>query len=164
MSRNGQKMTAGLLATLVACPAIALAESGTFEFLGSTYADVTTIQMGDTVFATAAGAGTLTVLKSSGKPIDEGMTAPVKCARYSRKSPSSFELEANCVAAVTTEDSIFLTFKRKAGDIVAGTGGVGVLQISGSGRFAKLTGQCTYQTQNFPDKWNVTRGTCDWKS
>lgn len=154
---------AGLLAATLMLPLMALAENGTFQFIGSTYADITSLQMGDTVFAVAAGAGTFTILKSSSKPLDEGTSAPIKWARYSRKSPSAFELEANCIAAVAQDDSIFLTFKRKTGDIVAGTGGVGTLSLAGSGRYAKLTGQCQYQTQNYPDKWNITRGTCEWK-
>lgn len=162
-NEKNRTMQAGLLAATLMLPAMAFAEDGTFEFFGTTYADITSVQMGDTAFAIASGAGTFTILKSSSKPLDEGMSAPIKCARYSRKSPSAFELEANCVASVSTEDSIFLTFKRKSGDIVAGTGGVGVLVIAGSGRYATLTGQCQYQTQNYPDKWNVTRGTCAWK-
>lgn len=162
---NTNKIIVTLVAAGIAASSFpAAAESGSFEFLGVVASNITSVQMGDTTFASASGAGALTILKSSGPLVAEGTSAVLKCARFSRKSPNAFELEADCAATLTATDAIFLTFKRKTGDITAGSGGSGSLTVTGSGRFASLTGQCQYKVDNLADNWNVTRATCEWKA
>jgi hypothetical protein len=87
----------------------------------------------------------------------------VQCARFSRKTPTSFELEADCVATFTPDETLQLLFKRRTGDVVAGTSGDGTLQLSGgTGRFAGVSGQCKYKVENLPGNWNVTNSKCQW--
>jgi hypothetical protein len=58
-----------------------------------------------------------------------------------------------------------LLFKRRSGDLAAGTSGEGTLQLTGdNGRFAGVSGQCEYRVDNLSGNWNVTVAKCNWKN
>ena len=47
--------------------------------------------------------------------------------------------------------------------IGAGGGGGGRWELhGGTGKYAAVTGRCTYQTQYLDDGWLVATGTCEW--
>ena len=139
------------------------AESGTSDILLAGISTLTSIPMGDTIITTSSTNGIVTFIRSSGGPFVEGASGNVQCARFSRKTPSSFELEADCVATFAPDETVQLLFKRKTGDVVAGTLGEGTLQLSGgTGHFAGVSGQCKYKVENLPGNWNVTTSKCQW--
>jgi hypothetical protein len=75
----------------------------------------------------------------------------------------AFELEADGLATFSSEDTLLLLFKRRTGDLAAGTAGEGTLQlIGGPGRFAGINGQCKYKVENLTGNWQVTAGKCQW--
>jgi hypothetical protein len=152
-----------LAVTCLAAPSITHAESGTAELLFSGVSTLSSVQMGDTTVTSSATSGTITTIRSSGGPFAEGVSGTVQCARFSRKSPSGFELEADCVGTFATGATLSFLFKRKSGDVVAGSKGEGTLQIAGiAGAFAGVTGECKYRVENFPGNWNVTLSNCQW--
>jgi hypothetical protein len=144
-------------------PALSSAESGTAELLITGVSTLNSVQMGDTTVTSSATTGTVTTIKSSGGPFAEGASATVQCARFAKKSASSFELEADCVGTFPSGDTLSLLFKRRTGDVVAGSSGEGTLQVAGTGgQFAGVSGQCKYRVENLPGNWNVTMSKCQW--
>jgi hypothetical protein len=147
----------------LAAPSVTYAESGTAELLLSGVSTLNSVQMGDTTVTSSSTSGTVTTIKSSGGPFSEGASGTVQCARFARKSPSGFELEADCVGTFASGATLSLLFKRRSGDVVAGSTGEGTLQITGiAGGFAGVTGECKYQVENLPGNWNVTLSHCQW--
>ena len=154
---------AGSSAMTLLMPTASFADSGTFDFLGSAVAVPTSVQMGDTTVTARGGNGTLTFIRSSGGPFTEGASGNIQVATFSKKSPTGFELEADVVATFSAEDTLLLLFKRRTGDLAAGTSGEGSLQLTGgTGRFAGVTGQCKYKVDNLAANWNVTLAKCQW--
>jgi hypothetical protein len=151
---------AGLFALLSApCHA----DSGTVDIVLAALSHTYSVEMADTTVTARGGNGTATFLRSSGAPFDEGSSATVQFASFSKKTPSGFELEADGVATFVSGDTLLLLFRRRAGDLAAGTSGDGTLQLmGGTGRFAGVEGQCRYKVDNLPGNWNVTIARCEW--
>ena len=147
------------LCSLVSLPSHA--ESGTVDIVLSANSNVYAVQMGDVIVTASGGSGTVTFFHSSGRPFVEGASATVQYAGFSRKTPSGLELEADCVATFSSEDSLLLLFERRSGDL--GTSGEGTLHLmGGSGRFAGVNGECKYKMDDLPGKWNVSIAKCQW--
>jgi hypothetical protein len=154
---------------LVRCAAAALcllapmpgyADRGTVDLVLSVKPNVYAVQMGDTTVTASGGSGTLTFVHSSGRPFQEGASAPVQYASFSKYTPSGLELEADGVATFTPDDTLLLLFERRPDN--PGASGEGSLRlVSGTGRFAGIDGQCTYKAQDHPDDWNVVAN-CQW--
>lgn len=139
------------------------AESGTVEIVLSAISTVSAVQMGDTTVTARGGSGTVTFARSSGGPFVEGASGTVQYASFSKKTATGFELEADGVATFASNDTLELLFKRRSGDLAAGTSGEGVLHLTGgAGRFAGLSGECKYKVENLPGNWNVTIAKCQW--
>jgi hypothetical protein len=142
-------------------PAASQAASGTVDIVLSAAANVYSVQMGDTTVTASGGNGTLRFIHSSGRPFDEGASATVQYASFSRNTPSGLELEADGVATFSSEDTLLLLFERRSGD--PGTSGEGTLRLTGgSGRFAGVSGQCRYKMDNVPGRPDVTTAKCEW--
>jgi hypothetical protein len=153
-----------LVTVCLFAPAGSRAESGTVEMLLSGVRTLSSVDMGGTTVTGGGATGTITIIRSSGGPFTEGESGTSQCATFSKKSSSGFELEAACAATFSSEDKVSFTFKRKTGDIVAGSSGEGIEQIAGgTGRFAGISGQCKYKVDNFPGNWNVTTSKCQWQ-
>jgi hypothetical protein len=153
----------GSAVLVLVLPTLAYAESGTAEFLLSGVSTVNSVQMGDTTVTSRGTTGTITTIKSSGGPFPESASGTVQCASFATKSASSFELEADCVGTFPSGETLSLLFKRRTGDVVAGSSGEGTLQIAGAvGQFAGVGGQCKYRVENLPGNWNVTLTKCQW--
>jgi hypothetical protein len=155
--------SAGSVAVCLLVPISSHADSGTFDFLLSAVSIPTSVQMGDTTVTARSGSGTITFIRSSGGPFVEGASGTGQYASFSKKSPSGFELEADGVATFSSDDTLLLLFKRRTGDLAAGTSGEGTLHLpGGTGRFAGINGQCKYKVENLSGNWNVTIGKCQW--
>jgi hypothetical protein len=153
----------GPVALYLIAPMSSYAESGTVEVLVATVSVPTSVPMGETTVTARSGSGTITFIKSSGGPFVEGASGNAQFASFSKKSPSSFDLEADGIVTFSSGDSLQLLFKRRTGDLAAGTAGEGTLQfIGGSGRFAGVDGQCKYKVENLSANWQVTIGKCQW--
>ena len=86
------------------------------------------------------------------------------CAVYVKKSDAGMDLEAPCALTGASGDKTFQLAKRSAGDTAAGGGGDGLLQIvGGSGKFAGITGSCTYTVDYLADNRGVSIATCEWQ-
>lgn len=62
-------------------------------------------------------------------------------------------------------DKLFTLSKRTLGDTGgAGQGGEGHLQLlGGSGKFADVTGSCSYEVEYLEDSWLVLMAECEWE-
>jgi len=139
------------------------ADTGTVELVLAAISNVYSVQMDDTTVTARGGNGTVTFVHSSGSPFVEGASATVQFASFSKKTPSGFDLEADGVATFISGDTLLLIFKRQSGDLAAGTSGEGTLRLAGgSGRFAGVSGDCSYKVDNLPGNWNVTVAKCEW--
>jgi len=144
---------------------IARAESGTFEALNSGQGNSHQIERGSGETVTGGSyAGTFTVIKSSGEPFAEASSAPVDCVFLAKKSPTTFDLEADCTIPYSVEDKLFGVFKRKSGDMAAGTGGEGKFELlGGTGKYSGIHGVCPYKTSYLPGSRSVTKMQCQWE-
>ena len=151
-------VAAGLFCTLLSVPIHA--ETGTVDIVLSAISKAYVVQMGDTTVTARGGNGTLTFIRSSGRPFVEGASATVQYASFSKSTPSGLELEADAVATFSPEDTLLLLFERRSDD--PGTSGEGTLRLTGgSGRFDGINGQCKYKMDDLPGNWNVTAN-CQW--
>lgn len=156
---------AAALSLCLAAPLTSLAESGTVDFLSSGVTTVSNVPMGATTVTSRNGIGTVTVTKSSGGPFTQDASATQQCVSFSKKTASTFDLEAHCNIVFSPQDSLSFIFKRKVGDVVEGSSGSGVQQIlNGTGRFAGVSGECTYKTQTLTANWVVTHSICKWSN
>ena len=58
---------------------------------------------------------------------------------------------------------LLLTAERRAGDVEAGSGGQGELELAGgTGVYAGLAGTCAYETSYLPNNQVVTTTDCAW--
>jgi len=80
-----------------------------------------------------------------------------------KKGPNSIDVESHCTFTASPDDKLFGLFKRKSGDIAAGTGGQGKLELlGGTGKYSGITGACPYKTNYMPQNNIVTFAHCDW--
>jgi hypothetical protein len=151
------------VAVALLAPTPSRAESGSVELLASTTSVLTSVQFGDTAVTSRGGSGIITFIKSSGGPFAEGASGTAQFVSFSKKSPAGLELEADGVATFSSEDILLLLFKRRTGDLAAGSSGEGTLQLTGqAGRFAGVSGQCKYKVDNLAGNWQVTIAKCQW--
>jgi hypothetical protein len=157
---------AGFLASCGAWPQAAFAESGTFEAVFSTVNSVHQIDRGDgNSIVGGASIGTFAVFKGSGSPFAEGSVGQAECVPLVKKGPNSIDLESHCTFTSTADDKLFGLFKRTSGDMAAGTGGQGRLELlGGTGRYKGITGACSYKTSYLPQNGVVTFARCEWRS
>ena len=86
------------------------------------------------------------------------------CMIYSKRSEVGLELEGPCVMTNAAGEKLFTLSKRTLGGIGAGQGGEGRWQLlGGTGKFAGITGSCSYETEYLEDDWLVTVGECEWE-
>ncbi len=84
------------------------------------------------------------------------------CMAYVNQSEAGLELEAPCVTTNAAGEKLFLLPRRTVGGIEAGQGGGGRAQLlGGTGKFAGITGSCSYETECLEDNWLVTITECE---
>ena len=145
-----------------AVPALAQ-ESGTVTYLSSYVRDYTTIELGDFEAFGGPLRGTTTILNSSGGPFVEGENSLITCLVYGKRTAAGVELESACESTDSSGDLWFTLAIRGAGDVEVGGGGLGRRELlGGTGKYAGVTGSCTYTTHYLGNDRTVTVTTCDW--
>ncbi|MEK6209277.1 MAG: hypothetical protein AABM64_02725 [Pseudomonadota bacterium] len=143
----------------------ALAESGTYESINSFVSSYASFEHADqTTIIGGPANGVATIFDSSGGPFVKGVSNVIECITFAKKSTAGMDLEAPCTIIDSSGDKNFIVYRRKAGDVSAGGGGQGTIQIlGGTGKFAGATGSCTYTVAFFPGNRGVTTQKCRWQ-
>lgn len=148
--------------TMVVAQAAWADESGTFRSLRSYHYDYLTIDHGAQTFTGGVITGTGTVIESSGGPFTEGTNRYSECLVFSSRSEGSLSLEAPCVDTDASGDILYSRAVREQGDVAAGGGGAGVWELlGGTGKYAGVTGTCSYATE-YLEGVLVTIADCTW--
>ena len=149
---------------ILSLAATAAAESGTYRSIFSYLHDYTTFEFADQTVTGGALEGTSTIIESSGGPFVVGENSRSTCMAYVNQSEAGLELEAPCVTTNAAGEKLFLLPRRTVGGIEAGQGGEGRAQLlGGTGKFAGITGSCSYETEYLEDNWLVTITECKWE-
>ena len=139
-------------------------ENGSITVLHSLVRDYTTIEHAGGKVTGGTLKGTSTVLESSGTPFVKGANSNVDCVIYVRMSETGIDLKGPCTTVDADGDRMFMMSRRETGDIQAGGGGLGRAEIiGGTGKYAGISGSCSYETEYMPENHTVTSGRCDWK-
>jgi hypothetical protein len=142
----------------------ALADNGTYESVISLVPQYKSMEHGDGTVTGGSSAGTSTIVKSSGEPFAEGVSSAFECVVFARKTAAGMDLEAPCVSTDASGDKMFSVARRKVGDVAEGGGGQGTSQIvGGTGRYAGLTGSCSYRADYLPGNRIVSTSKCRWQ-
>ncbi len=164
--RFGKSAVAVLAATMmmVAAQAAMADESGTFRSLRSYHYDYLTIDHGGRTFTGGVITGTGTVIESSGGPFMAGSNRYSECLVFSSSVDGTLSLlEAPCTDTDASGDILYSRAVRKQGEVVAGGGGQGVWELlGGTGKYAGVTGTCSYETEYLEGSVIVTIADCTW--
>jgi len=154
--------TAASIAAL-ALQQLAFADSGTFEVTFSTVNTLHQIDRGQgSSIVGGSSVGTFIVTKGQSEPFVEAAFGESDCLPLVKKGPNSIDLESYCTFTSDADDKLFGVFRRKSGDIVAGTGGQGSLELQGgTGKYKNVTGTCPYKT-NYLQTAVLTVARCQW--
>ncbi len=148
---------------LLAVPTAVAEEGGSFTMLHSYERNLTVIEHVGGQVTGGWLTGTSTVLQSSGAPFVKGSISTGACIAFVRMTEAGIDLEAPCTITDADGDSLFMVSRRTAGDIQDGGGGAGHAEIvGGTGRYAGISGSCSYDTTYLPNGHNVTNRECDW--
>ena len=138
-------------------------ESGSFSVIRSYTRNYASFEHANGQITGGTLEGTVTTLKSSGAPFEEGQHSLVMCLVYAKSSVEGIDLEAPCTTTDPFGDRWYTISKRSVGDVAAGGGGEGRWELmGGTGKYAGVTGRCTYETSYLGDNRSVTTGSCSW--
>ena len=152
------------LALLCAAPSAFAQESGNFSAIATYVRDFTSIEHAEGTYFGGSMEGSVTTLASSGEPFVVGGHSLSTCVVLGKRSAAGFDLQSACTITAPSGDTLYLTAERRAGDVEAGSGGQGELELAGgTGVFAGLTGRCAYQTDYLANNQVVTTTDCDWQ-
>ena len=161
------KMAAALVAGagMLGAAHIATAkESGNVQLIRTYVQDYTTIEHGDTSYTGGPLEGSVTILQSSGGPFVEETHQRVSCLVYAKRSEAGIDLEAPCTMTDAAGDKWYTHSIRRAGDVEAGGGGPGTMDIlGGTGAYEGISGTCTYDVGYLPDNWLAMISDCNWQ-
>ena len=161
------KMAAALVAGagMLGAAHIATAEeSGNVQLIRTYVQDYTTIEHGDTSYTGGPLEGSVTILQSSGGPFVEETHQRVSCLVYAKRSEAGIDLEAPCTMTDGAGDKWYTHSIRRAGDVEAGGGGPGTMDIlGGTGAYEGISGTCTYDVGYLPDNWLAMISDCNWQ-
>ena len=161
---SARKMAAALVAGAgISCVAYTATaeESGTLRIVRTYVQDYTTIDHGGVRVTAGTLAGVATILQSSGEPFVEGTHDRATCMVYIKRSEAGFDLEVPCETTAPSGDKWYTLSKRREGDVEAGSGGPGTMEIvGGTGAYEGISGRCTYDVDYLPDNWVVMIADC----
>ena len=139
-------------------------ESGSYESVSSFVHDYTKVAFANQASISGPLHGTDTITKSSGGPFVVGESSVFVCAVYAKTSDAGMDLEAPCATTDASGDVSFTLGKRSAGDIKTGGGGDGRQEIvGGTGKYAGITGNCTYTVDYVAGSRGIAINTCEWE-
>lgn len=158
-----------ILAGLVAPLSPALAQtSGQFSLTaGFTYA-YDKVQHGGTTFTAGSLGGGAIVSSGQGALFPEGQSFLRSCVVFAEESADGVSLKAPCTLMEPEEggggDELFALLTREQGDLgAANRGGMGRVDLTGgTGKYANVTGQCSYQTRYLSTSTGVVVWDCTW--
>ena len=167
-AHTGRGIAAALvaLAVVAGAPRGAVADeatSGSFSFLNSFVRDYVTFEHAGRTITGGPLHGTVTVTESSGGPFVEGESGLVACLVHAKKSEAGLDLEAPCTHTDPSGEQWYVLATREAGDTEAGGGGAGRrVLLGGTGKYAGVSGSCTYSTSYLAEGRSVSRSRCEW--
>ena len=139
-------------------------ESGALRIIRTYVQDYTTIDHGGVRVTGGTLEGAVTILQSSGGPFVEGTHDRATCVVYIKRSEAGFELEVPCETTAPSGDKWYTLSKRREGDVEAGSGGPGTMEVlGGTGAYEGIGGSCTYDVDYLPDNWVVMIADCTWQ-
>ena len=153
-----------ILAGMVAPLSPALAQtSGQMTLTGSfTYA-YDRIKHENTTFTAGSTHGADVVSSSQGPLFTEGQSFLTSCVVFSESSADGLNLKAPCTLTEPKEsdgDELFVLFSRKDGNLGGGMGHGDL--VGGTGKYANITGQCSYEVQYLNTSVYVITWDCAW--
>ena len=138
-------------------------ESGSFSAIATYVRDFTTVEHADGAYFGGKLEGSTTILASSGNPFVEGGHGLATCVVFGKRSAAGLDLQTACTSTTASGDTLYLVAERRAGDVDAGGGGQGQLELAGgTGAYAGLTGSCAYETSYLANNQVVTTTDCTW--
>ena len=157
-------VAAASIALWCAADAAAAGENGTVELVTSFVRDYVSFDHAGGTVTGGTLRGTTTITGSSGGPFSEGETSLVVCLVYATKTDAGMDLEAPCTNTDTTGDTWYWMARRTAGDTEAGGGGEGLRELlGGTGKYAGVSGACTYSSRYLAENRSVSVGSCEWR-
>ncbi len=140
-------------------------DAGSFRSLQSYVQDYTTIDHAGGAVTAGNLVGTSTILESSGPPFVKGERSISRCVVFVRTMRDGVvEVESPCTHTDATGDEIYLLARRREGDIAEGGGGEGRFEImGGTGKYADISGECTYVARYLPANHADTSSKCTWQ-
>ena len=157
-----------ILAGMVAPLSPALAQtSGRMTLAGSfTYA-YDRIKHENTTFTAGSTHGAEVVSSSQGPLFPEGQSFLTSCVVFSEESADDLSLKAPCTFMEPKEgggDELFALLTREQGDLgAANRGGMGRADlVGGTGKYANITGQCSYEARYLSANTATITWDCTW--
>ena len=165
---SAARVMATALATVVGilgtAPASLAEEGGTFSVIRSYVRDYATLEHAAGTISAGTLEGTATTQVSSGEPFTQGEHSVIRCVVYAKDTGEGVSLEAPCTTTDGSGDRWYTLSHRSAGDMAAGGGGEGRWELmGGTGKYAGVTGTCTYETSYLAENQVVTEANCNWQ-
>ena len=164
---TARTLAAALIAgAVIACGAhtAAAEESGSFRIVRTYVQDYVTIDHAGGSVTGGPLQGTVTVMESSGGPFVAGAHERITCVVYAKRTEAGIDLDAPCTMTGSSGDTWYTHSKRRAGTLEPGGGGPGTMEIlGGTGVYAGIGGQCTYEVDYLPDNWVAMIADCSWQ-
>ncbi len=140
--------------------AMAVAETGTFRMVLGGQHDYTIFGFVGQIIVGGAIEGVGTITKSSGDPFVVGERGRSTCMVYSKQNAADlefFDFESPCIMSYGG-DTLF-TLTKGVGTVAD----VSLRIVGGTGKFAGITGSCSYQIEYLEDDWLATTAGCEWE-
>ena len=154
-----------LLGLLSVTSGIINADSGEFEYSGSTLHNLKNINFGEITYTGGHLTGAIMITKSTGGPFKEGMAGAMECVVFREKSGNDNGLIAPCHMKFTgSDDGMNLLAKRKGTIQSPGSGGKGNQELYGTGGMKNIKGTCEYTVKFHALNQNTILGKCKWSN
>ena len=151
----------GILGT---APTRAADDGGSFSVIRSYVRDYSTLEHAVGTVSAGTLEGTATILASSGEPFTEGEHHLVTCIVYAKSTAEGIDLEAPCTTTDASGEEWYTLSHRSVGNVSEGGGGEGRWELmGGTGKYAGVTGSCTYEVSYLAENQAVTEGKCNWQ-
>ena len=161
MTHSRLRLAALAVALFATGPALAQ-DAGTFTALVVLQSDYALLDYHDgAVVFGGPLEGVGTTIESSAGPWIVGASSRVSCVVSGRRGPDGdVALESPCAVTDMDGDRWF-TLAARQGKGGSNTEGQSEM-LGGEGKYAGITGLCTYAVAALPDRWQTTTITCDW--